>query len=269
MKPLYIEAVSLLIQEVSATSTELKKELEHTAGQKFRRINHFVLLALTAVFRLPNLSRIDPKCSLYLGTSNGCARDTLNMLEQMYRDTQLPMPFTFMGISTNMAGFHIGQNLRLSGSNLTVSNIYDPFGQALALACMDIEMEKVSSALVGCVDEGVFPLDEFKRVTHKSKNDCLLEGGGWLKLSLACVDPLAVIIARESFKTLAAVEDYCEQQALNEPLTVIRNRESGYVGASGGIDYVQALLTQQSGMIALISQTGLMHFSVTLTRILG
>ena len=57
MKPLYIEAVSLLIQEVSATSTELKKELEHTAGQKFRRINHFVLLALTAVFRLPKIGR--------------------------------------------------------------------------------------------------------------------------------------------------------------------------------------------------------------------
>ncbi len=269
MKPLYIEAVSLLIQEVSESSIELKKELEQTAGQKFRRVNHFILLALTAVFRLPNLSMIDPMCSLYLGTSNGCARDTLNMLKQMYRDTQLPMPFTFMGISTNMAGFHIGQNLRLSGSNLTVSNLKDPFGQALALACMDIEMGKTSSALVGYVDEGVFPPDKFKQVMDKSKYDCLLEGGGWLKLSLACANPLAVIIARESFKTLAEVEEYCEQQALNEHLTVIRNRESSYVGASGGVDYMQALQEQRSGIIALVSQTGLMSFSVTLTRLLG
>lgn len=269
MKPLYIEAVSLLVQEVSESSLELKKELERTSGQKFRRINHFVLLALAGVFRLPNLSLIDPMCSLYVGTANGCARDTLNMLEQMYRDTLLPMPFTFMGISTNMAGFHIAQNLGLTGTNLTVSNLKDPFGQALALACMDMEMGKTNSALVGCVDEGVFPLDEFKRVTQNNTNAPLFEGGCWLKLSLACNNPLAVIIARESFKTQEAVKEYLKSQETDEGLIVIKNQSSDYIGSGSAVEYVRALQEQQSGVIALVTQTGRMCFTVTLTRVLG
>lgn len=268
MKQLYIEAVSLLLQEVSESSTDLKKELELTSGQKFRRINHFVLLALTGIFRLPNLSIIDSKCALYVGTANGCVRDVVKMLEQMYRDTLLPMPFTFMGTSTTMAGFHIASALGLSGPNATVSNPYGSFEQALSMACRELESGKSTLALVGCVDEGVFPLDEFKKVTHND-NEIVFEGGCWLKLSLQCENPLAMIIAFESFKTLAAVEEYCEKIRLTEHLTVIRNRQSGYVGESGGIDYVRALQEQRSGMIALVSQNGLMSFSVTLTRILG
>ena len=269
MKPLYIEAVSLLLQEVSETSTALKKELERTSGKKFRRVNHFVLLALAGVFRLPNLSRIDPRCSLYVGTANGCVQDTLNMLEQMYRDTLLPMPFTFMGISTNMAGFHIAQNLGLSGTNLTVSSLNDPFGQALALASMDIEMEKTASALVGCVDEGVYPLDEFKQAARKNENDSLLEGGCWIKLALECANPLAVIYARESFKTLDEVDVYLKSQDLFEPLRVIKNQATDYIGSSEGIEYVRALQEQHCGVIALVSQSGRMSFTVTLTRVLG
>ena len=269
MMPLYIEAVSLLLQEVTETSSELKKELERTSGQKFRRVNHFVLLALAGVFRLPNLSQIDPMCSLYVGTANGCTRDTLNMLEQMYRDTLLPMPFTFMGTSTNMAGFHIAQNLGLTGTNLTVSNLNDPFGEALTLACMDIEMGKTNSALVGCIDEGVFPLNEFKRVTQNKSDAPLLEGGCWLKLSLACSNPLAVIIAQESFKTLDEVDVYLKSQELIEPLSVIKNQATQYIGSSGGIEYVHTLQEQHSGVIALVTQSGRMSFTVTLTRVLG
>lgn len=269
MKPLYIEAVSLLLQEVSESSSDLKKELERTSGQKFRRVNHFVLLALAGVFRLPNISQINPMCSLYVGTANGCVRDTLKMLEQMYQDTLLPMPFTFMGTSTNLAGFHIAQTLGLAGTNLTVSNLKDPFTQALALACMDIEMEKTDSALVGCVDEGVFPLDEFKQVTQCCENDILLEGGCWLKLTRACDKPLAMIRAQKSFMTMDAVEEYLNEEKRGEYLSILYEKKSSYIGSSLGIDYVRALQEQQRGSIAIVSQSGKNRFLVTLTQLLG
>lgn len=269
MKPLYIESVSLLIQEVSESSSDLKKELEYTSGQKFRRVNHFVLLALAGVFRLPNLSSIDPMCSLYVGTANGCVRDTLKMLEQMYQDTLLPMPFTFMGTSTNMAGFHIAQTLGLRGSNLTVSNLQDPFTQALVLGCMDIEMGKTASALVGCVDEGAFPLDEFKRVIQRSEDKILLEGGCWVKLTSMCEKPLAMVSAYESFTTEKAVEEYLQNVQQDEPLSILRKKRSSYIGSSIGVDYVRALQEQQNGAVALVSQSGKSCFSVIITRLLG
>lgn len=268
MKPLYIESVSLLLQEVSESSVALKKELEQTCGQKFRRVNHFVLLALAGVFRLPNVKRIDPMCSLYVGTSNGCSRDTLAMLEQMYRDTLLPMPFTFMGLSTNMASFHIAQNLGLSGTNLTLSNLKEPFGEALSLACMDIEMGKATSALVGCVDEGAFPLNEFKKAIYKQESDVLMEGGCWLKMVSECENPLAVIYARESFRSIEAVEAYLKKEHLTESRRVMSSGNSSYIGASEGIAYIQAIQEAHSGVIAFISRAGVSSFSLMLTRIL-
>lgn len=269
MKPLYIEAVSLFLQEVSESSNDLKKELEHTSGQKFRRVNHFSLLALAGIFRIPNLSTIDPMSSLYLGTANGCVRDTLKMLEQMYQDALLPMPFTFMGTSTNMAGFHIAQTLGLQGANLTLSNLKDPFSQALALASMDIMMAKSSSALVGCVDEGVFPLDAFKRAIQRNENDALVEGGCWLKLTHTCEKPLAIISAQESFTTYKEVEHFLSEEKLCEPISILREKPSSYIGSSLGIDYVRALQEQQKGTLALVSQSGKNHFLVTITRLLG
>lgn len=266
MKPLYIESVSLFLQEVSESSTALKKEVEHTSGQKLRRVNHFILLALAGVFRLPNFKSIDPMCSLYVGTSNGCSRDTLAMLEQMYRDTLLPMPFTFMGLSTNMASFHIAQNLGLSGSNLTVSNLKEPFSQALTLACMDIEMGKATSALVGCVDEGAFPIHEFKKAIRRKEDDLLMEGGCWLKLANVCENPIAVIYARESFKSIEAVNEYLTKEHLSESRIIMRDYDSLYIGAVEGIDFVQAIKEMTSGVIVLISRLGVNSFSLTLTR---
>jgi len=269
MKPLYIESVSLLLQEVSESSISLKKELEETSGKKFRRVNHFVLLALASVFRLPNVKMIDPECSLYVGTSNGCSRDTLAMLEQMYRDALLPMPFTFMGLSTNMASFHIAQNLGLSGTNLTLSNLKEPFGEALSLACMDIEMGKASSALVGCVDEGARPLIEFNKAIGRLESDVLMEGGCWMKLTSGCENPRAVIYACESFKTLDAVEEYLKKENLLESYIVMRDDDSSYIGASEGVRFIQAIQEERSKVIVLISRLGTSSFSLTLTRILA
>jgi hypothetical protein len=269
MRPVYIESASLLLQEVNESSGELKKELEVTSGQKFRRVNHFVLLALAGVFRLPDLVKTDPLCSLYVGTMNGCVRDVVTMLEQMYRDTLLPLPFTFMGTSTNMAGFHIAKTLGLSGSNSTVSNPYGAFEYALSLAYNDIKREKTAFALVGCVDEGVLPLEEFKRVTHNSVNTPLLEGGCWLKLSHECENPLGVIVACESFKTHEEIHAYLECHDFSDSIMVISAKESPYIGSSSSIEYARVLQEQRSGVVALIAQEGVTRFSVILTRLLG
>lgn len=268
MKPIFIEAVSVLLQEVSESSGELKKELESSAGVKFRRVNHFTLLALGTIFRLPNVRKSEPHCGLYLATSNGSVRDTLKMLGEMYRDTLLPMPFTFMGTSSSMGGFHIAQTLGLSGINLSVSSPNDPFVQALNFACTDIENHKTDSALVGCVDEGVFPLEEFKAVTQNSEPQ-MYEGGCWLKLSLRSETPMAVIYDRQSFLTWDALQHYLEKECGEESLLMVQSHPSGYVGSSIGLDFIEALQSPRDGVIALVSRLGVNSFSLVLTRRLG
>lgn len=294
MKPLFIESVSTLLSEVEESSSDLKKELERTSGEKFRRVNHFSLLALAGIFRLPNLQNIDSKCALYVGTKNGCVRDVVKMLKQMYSEALLPMPFTFLGTSTGMAGFHIAQTLGLRGANITVSNPNGAFEHALSMACMDMEMEKTTSALVGCIDEGGYPLDLFKKAIGYSDDGQLLEGGCWLKLTVSCENPLGMIYARDSLKTILAVKSYLSAQSFEGPVTVIvdeswdidekisllealpqgtkigeKDKESRYVGFDGGINYVRTVQEQCTGVIVLIYREGRMRFGVILTQLFG
>lgn len=294
MNPLYIESVSTLLCEVEESSSHLKKELERTSGEKFRRVNHFCLLALAGIFRLPNLRNTDAECALYVGTKNGCVRDVVKMLKQMYTESLLPMPFTFLGTSTGMAGFYISQTLGLRGANITVSNPNGAFEHALSMACMDMEMKKTTSALIGCVDEGVYPLDLFKKAIGYCDDMPLLEGGCWLKLTVSCNDPLAMIYAKGSFKTFLDVQSYLSAQSFEGQVTVIaeealsideqasllealpmgakfgeRHKESRYVGFVGGIDYVRTVQEQRSGVAVLIYREGRIRFGVLLTRLLG
>jgi len=162
------------------------------------------------------------------------------------------------------------------------------------MACMDMEMEKTTSALVGCVDEGAYPLDLFKKIIAYSDDLPLLEGGCWLKLTVSCENPLGMIYARDSFKTLPAVKSYLSAQIFEGQVTVIvdeswgideknslleslpqgtkfseKQKESRYVGFFLGIDYARTVQDQRMGVAVLISREGRMRFGVILTQLFG
>jgi hypothetical protein len=270
MKKVYIESVASLVCTVDRPSAELKKELEILSGQKFRRINRYILLGLCGVFKLPNPNTIDSSTALYIGTKNGCISETVTMLGQMYRESLLPMPFTFIASSANMASYHIANALGINGGNYTLSHRYAPFETALEMGYWDILEGKNSGAIVGCIDEAALPLDAFKAVVEMNDVDEPLEGGYWLSLSSYPIAPIAEVIEAKRFKTFAQIEEY-----LPLGVKIIRddsfkeNSHKCYVGSNSGMMFIEALEEGNDEKIAFVTQIGKHQFSCLMVKILS
>lgn len=269
MKKVYIESVSSIICESNFPSADLKKELEISCGQKFRRINRYILLGLSGVFKLPDIRTLDASSSLYIGTKNGCVTETVAMLGQMYRDASLPMPFTFIASSSNMASYHIANSLGLSGGNYTLSHRYAPFESALKMAYLDMASEKSFDALVGCIDEAALPFEAFRDVVGMQDVSDPLEGGYWLRLTTHPSAPMAEVLECREFKTIHEVENYL-------PVTtkVIRDDsfdfDAGitYVGSNSGLVFIESLCDGKDEIIALVTQVGKHQISLLLVKVL-
>lgn len=183
MRGVYIHACAVLAHNPQDDFALIKQELEQTSGKKFRRINRFIVLALASVYRLPALAQMDHESSLYLGTHHGCASDSFGMLRQMYCEQLIPLPFTFINTSANMAGFYIGQSLGLAGESYTFSQPWGSFEKSFALAYRDIDSGRNRSALAGSCDEAIFPLEESRKSMGMGDDELVLEGGCWFHLS--------------------------------------------------------------------------------------
>jgi hypothetical protein len=269
MSGVFIESVSIMSCRSDFPSSELKKELESLSGQKFRRINRYILLGLCGVFRLPNIGSIDPSASLYIGTKNGCITETVSMLGQIYRDALLPMPFTFIGSSTNMVSYHVARSLRITGGNYTLSHRFSPLEVALEMGYRDMASQKTDSALIGCVDEAALPLEAFKKVVGMEGIEHQLEGGCWLRLGRKSQHAIAEIIDVKRFTTLEEV-----QESLGTEVTLILDDsfDAGgmgtYVGSNSALILVEMLSTLKEGMIAIAIGMGSRQISLMRIKIL-
>lgn len=266
MRKVYIESVSHTICTSDYPTTSLKKELEHLSGQKFRRINRYIVLGLCGVFQL-NHKGIDSSSALYIGTKNGCITETVTLLGQMYRDALLPMPFTFIASSANMASYHIANALGLKGGNYTLSHRYSPFESALDMGYWDIAEGKNNSAIVGCIDEAALPLDAFKAVVEMGDVNEPLEGGYWLTLNSEAINPLAEVVEARRFKTLDELEAH-----LPDGIKIIRDdsaseeKKREYVGSNSGLEFINLLQQGEVETVALVSQIGKHQFSLLIIK---
>lgn len=206
MRAVYIHACAVLAHNPEGDFTLIKQELEQTSGKKFRRINRFITLALASVYRLPVSAQMDPESSLYLGTHHGCASDSFGMLRQMYCEQLIPLPFTFINTSANMAGFYIGQSLGLAGESYTFSQPWGSFEKSFALAYRNIYSGRNRSALAGSCDEAIFPLEESRKSMGMGEHELLLEGGCWLHLSSEESGAIATMRRLSLTSSLADIE---------------------------------------------------------------
>lgn len=249
-------------------SAEIKKELENASAQKFRRINRYILLGLSGVFRLPDVGTIDPSSSLYIGTKNGCITETVSMLNQIYRDALLPMPFTFIGSSTNMVSYHIANALGITGGNYTLSHRFSPFEVALDAGYWDMVSGKTDSALIGCVDEAALPLEAFKRVVGMERVEQPLEGGYWLRLGRNPQRAIAEIVEVKHGMSLEEV-----QTDLSDDVCLILDDsfEEGvgeYVGSNSGLRLIETLSGGIHERVAIATRTGSHRIALISIKIL-
>ncbi|MCK4442400.1 MAG: hypothetical protein KAU90_10365 [Sulfurovaceae bacterium] len=179
---MYIYAFSnyhdIVIDKLSDKKTLLTK--------RFSRTDNFIDLALLgAQISMQNIE-IDPCSSIYLASRNGNINSTIKVLEVIFRQNRLPMPFNFLNSVNQSTLFFVAQNFNIKGKTLFV----DKFESALVQAFIDVQNSK--TVLIGAVEEAI---SDLKLHQKRFGSDKIEEYSRWLVISPKLIDrePLAHI----------------------------------------------------------------------------
>jgi len=154
--------------------------------KRFSRTDNFINLALLGVQKCMQDIEIDQCSNIYLASRNGNMNTTLKVLEAIFLQNQLPMPFNFLNSVNSSTLFFIAQNFSIEGKTLFV----DKFESALVQALIDVKNGK--TVLVGVVEEATFNLEFYKKRFGTNKIE---EYSRWLLLSpkIMDIEPIAQI----------------------------------------------------------------------------
>jgi len=184
MKPteLYIYAASANVWPIEDQIPNLKAQIKALCGRSFRRTNHYVDLGILGANRCAQLSEqeISPHCGVFIATGQGNVSDGIAIDKQIFVDREIPMPFQFINVSNNLAGFYVAQSLNLLSPNITVSRRDFPFEVALEMASLDMQLDNLETCLVAGLDECSLPLDQHCRRMSLPVGTPLSEGSSWL-----------------------------------------------------------------------------------------
>lgn len=158
----------------------LDARLNAVSRERFRRIDRFILLAVLGSAECAAKASLREDCGLYLSTGVGPVGSNTEVQRQLCRDHLLPKPFHFVNTLGSAAGYYVAKNLGLAGQNLFISRRGAALSAALEIATADLELQIVSQALVGAVEECTFPLAEHRRRQGLASDVKMAEGSHWI-----------------------------------------------------------------------------------------
>jgi len=120
--------------------------------KKFNRTDNFINLALYGAQKCVGEMVLHKKSSIYLASRNGNMNTTFKVLEAIFLENKLPMPFNFLNSVNAAKLFYIAKSFEVEGKTLFV----DRFESALPQAFVDVQNDK--TVLVGAVKEVISDL---------------------------------------------------------------------------------------------------------------
>ncbi len=222
---IYIYGAAAHAWQANEPALDLKPQLQAAWGKRFRRINHFIELALIGAKSCLDQSQleIEADCDLYLATEQGNVAGVADITRLLLKEQEAPMPLAFLNISNNMAGFYLAQSLKLHSSNLTIAHHSFPFETALDLAMFNIanSYRATPGALVGGVEECAYPLSQHRQRMNLATDTPLAEGSSWLHIGAGYQEhALASCEWVKFFADEAGLLSFLKQAAL-PPLTYL------------------------------------------------
>lgn len=175
-----------IFNRIEAGQTELP-DLQATVArwhpQRIRRIDRYTQLCLAGGLSCVAGRKLPKDTGLYLATRYGAVSTSANVINTIAQKGHLPKPVHFVNSLGNTAGFYLTQLLQITGNTLVIAQEEFSFEAALLHACLDINSGRVTTALVGGVDEVALPLaKQLERLGLAANTPALHEGSHWLLL---------------------------------------------------------------------------------------
>lgn len=214
----YIYGAAARAWPVDKGPPDIKRQLQTAWNKRFRRVNHFIELALIGAKSCLDSSRvaIGNDCAIYLASEQGNVADVARITETLFKRRESPMPLEFLNVTNNMAGFYLAQTLGLRSSNWTIAHRTFPFETALDIAMFNIAIAYKTNprALVGGVEECAYPLEQHRRRMGLAADAPMAEGSSWLYIGGDAQGALARCAWVKFFPDPPSLLTYLEDQCL-------------------------------------------------------
>ncbi len=160
----------------------LDAAVKSTCREPFRRVDRFIQLALLGSARCVQDRILSPDCGIYIGSGLGPIGNNIETQQQLIRDGEIPKPFNFINTLGASACFYVAKNLSLNGQNYFISRRRGSLQAVLSAATVDLSLRTIRQALVGVVEEVVFPVSEHRLRQGLRDDVALAEGSHWFLL---------------------------------------------------------------------------------------
>lgn len=242
-----IAAASRHVAQLGEKPDDLRARLQ-ALGVNVRRINRFIELALLGAVQCRNDhgTAMAADAALYLAAETPMLSDCVKALRATLAEQRPPTPFEFMNISGNMAGFYIAQQLGMSGPQLAVSRRGN--GLVAVLEILQPQHPRHRRALLGCVEEGVWPLAEQRERLELPADAALYESSHWFYVDDACAAPRALVEAPRRYADWAKVRTVLEQLPEGAQLAVHPRVDMTALALPSGLAVHQTALPSQGAV---------------------
>jgi hypothetical protein len=203
---MFLRSQGEVVCDLQDSLPELKDLVTESIGQPIRRISRFMQLALIGAGRCGRNASVPKDTAVYLASSRGDLEITIDVVGHVFCDGQAPKPLSFVNTVSNSAAFYVAKCLRLESRSAFVCSRYFAFEDALQLALTDFNLETVSSALVGTVDNAVLPLAAHRHRLEIDAITPMAEASHWLWLTRDR--------AEQATLSIAAVHSACDRADL-------------------------------------------------------
>lgn len=167
---------------------------------RIRRIDRYIKLCLAGGLNCAKGHTLPTDTGLYIATRCGTVGTSAKIMQHIEHNGDLPKPVNFINGLGNSAGFYLTAALRLTGNTLVVSQEMLSFEAALLHAWIDLQQGRISTALVGGLDEVVMPVEQhIERLEGSEKTKALTEGSHWLLLTKQTTNTQSLHISQPEF----------------------------------------------------------------------
>lgn len=162
------------VETIDEKTNDKVSDKKPLLNQKFNRTDNFINLALYGAQKCVGEQVLSKESTIYLASRNGNMNTTFKVLDAIFNQNKLPMPFNFLNSVNAAKLFYLAKSFQIEGKTLFV----DRFESALPQAFVDVQKHKIT--LVGSVTEVIADLS-----VHKSRfgNAPREEESRWLLLS--------------------------------------------------------------------------------------
>ena len=193
---------------------DLKSELKALSGKVYRRIDHFIQLALIGAHKAVAEYALPSKTAIYMTSGQGNIAVFQRVREQRHVHKLLPKPVDFINLLSNSAGFYVASHLGLEGKNLFLSHHRFPVQMSLLTALNDLRLKKQEAVLVGGVDEWIENQELAKKLLGVDEATELGEGSNWMLIGAEAEGAIAAFEMEPKLLDFPALrERLCKEAA--------------------------------------------------------